>query len=330
MKRKVYKVYFIACALFILTVIQSFAQTLDYSNYDASYEIIGNDSAMIKVTVEGVSFNFVKVEGGKMNLGQLGVCELNTFWLMETEVTNEIASLFYEDIYTENVYNVRGARVDLKYAFSKAYTEQEKLLCPFIIYSDFSWYPKSNLYAKEVYTYLVYVIPNALNSLLPSISFSLPSTKQWTYAARGGNKSKHYLYSGSNNQDEVAWYVDNSVYVDPYGAIYLLPHLVKQKKANELGLYDMSGNVCEFTDDDVIMGAEMMTEFIEYSFTAGNAWFDRSKWYKDSMGKVFCGGGYNSYNCYPAMSQRAEYIEGVRSGSKTVTPTGLRIALIPR
>ena len=70
--------------------------------------------------------------------------------------------------------------------------------------------------------------------------FALPTEAQWEFAARGGNKSQGYEYSGSNNIDEVAWYWDNSSEQT---------HPVGTKMANELGLYDMSGNVYECCSD---------------------------------------------------------------------------------
>ena len=76
-----------------------------------------------------------------------------------------------------------------------------------------------------------------LNSLTGKI-FRLPDDDEWKYAAKGGNKTHNYKYSGSNNIGEVAWYNDNS---DGRS------HNVMTKAPNELGIYDMTGNVWEWT-----------------------------------------------------------------------------------
>jgi formylglycine-generating enzyme required for sulfatase activity len=70
--------------------------------------------------------------------------------------------------------------------------------------------------------------------------YRLPTEAEWEYAARGGNQSKGYKYSGSNTLGNVAWYYDNSAYKT---------HPVGQKSPNELGIYDMSGNVREWCSD---------------------------------------------------------------------------------
>ena len=77
-------------------------------------------------------------------------------------------------------------------------------------------------------------------SQLTGRTYLIPTEAQWEFAARGGNMSQGYKYSGGNSLYDVAWYDNNSSDTT---------HSVKQKQPNELGLYDMSGNVWEWCSD---------------------------------------------------------------------------------
>ena len=80
---------------------------------------------------------------------------------------------------------------------------------------------------------------NQLNQLTGK-HFRMPTEAEWEYAARGGKYSKGYKYPGGNNLNDLAWYNENS-----NNSV----HEVKQKRPNELGLYDMAGNVWEWVSD---------------------------------------------------------------------------------
>ena len=89
------------------------------------------------------------------------------------------------------------------------------------------------------------------DQLPEGMKFMLPTEAQWHYAAMGGQKSKGYTYAGSNTLADVAWYADNA-----NGTT----HPVASKQPNELGLYDMSGNVWEWTSDWWADTADLVAE----------------------------------------------------------------------
>lgn len=103
-------------------------------------------------------------------------------------------------------------------------------------------FPKSDFRYEECVSFI-----EELSSVLKR-KFRLPTFHEWIFAASGGVKSKGYVYSGSNDIGEVAWYKLNVI----PGLLDLLPpgnvgHPMAYKKPNELGIYDMSGNAAEFT-----------------------------------------------------------------------------------
>lgn len=73
--------------------------------------------------------------------------------------------------------------------------------------------------------------------------YRLPTEIEWQFAAQGGNYTHNYVYSGSNNIDDVGWYYQN------WSCVFMGPHTVNGLAPNELGIYDMSGNIWEWVWD---------------------------------------------------------------------------------
>ena len=200
----------------------------------AAAKVNGDDAAVEQsssprsetVTVNGVSFKMIWVEGGTFTMGSPdGVGEgdehpqhwvtLDGYWIAETEVTQALWEA------------VMGTTVGQQY-------DKTDKLWPLRGTGDN--YPMYYVSYEDAVDFC-----KELNLLTGNkYKFTLPTEAQWEFAARGGNKSNDCKYSGSNSVDKVAWHFDNSG---------RNTHPVKGKAPNELGLYDMSGNVYEWCLD---------------------------------------------------------------------------------
>ena len=139
--------------------------------------------------------------------------------------------------------------------------------------------------------------------------FRLPTEAEWEFAARGGTKSAGYKYSGSNDVNAVAWYSVNAYDIGGSSPDYGT-HVVKTKKPNELGIYDMSGNVWEWCYDwcgNYSDGAQSNPQ----GPTTGSR-------------RVIRGGGWYSYARHCRSSSRDHCSPGLR-----YITIGLRLVLIP-
>lgn len=133
---------------------------------------------------------------------------------------------------------------------------------------------------------------------LTNLDFRLPTEAQWEYAARGGKKSRGYEFSGSPDVDNVAWYSDNKT------------HPVKKKDKNELGLYDMSGNVYEWCRD-------------RYGVYGGSTQID-PQGPSEGNYRVCRGGGWCDYASNMRISSRHN-----RNPMNKSNSIGLRLVIIP-
>ncbi|MGM9839281.1 MAG: formylglycine-generating enzyme family protein [Sodaliphilus sp.] len=118
-------------------------------------------------------------------------------------------------------------------------TEVTQELWEAVMGSNPSEFKGSNLPVEHVSREDCQTFIRKLNALTGK-NFRLPTEAEWEFAARGGNNSRGYKYSGSNTVSNVAWYKDNSSSTT---------HPVATKAPNELGIYDMSGNVEEWCND---------------------------------------------------------------------------------
>lgn len=240
---------------------------VDISDVSAliNYLLTGKWPAIETITVNGVSFKMIGVEGGTFMMGASSIdggdadsdefpahqVTVSSFSIGQTEVTQEL----WMAIMGNNP----------SYCCSEYY---------YTDYDDDFQRPVEMVAWDQCKTFI-----DSLNKLTGR-HFRFPTEAEWEFAARGGNQSKGYKYAGSNNVDEVAWHQYNCYRAG------LPTQPVASKKPNELGLYDMSGNVNEWVQD-------WMSDYTEeaqvnprgpYSGTKkvfrGGSWYTIQRWHR--------------------------------------------------
>ena len=176
--------------------------------------IANSDNITIPV-MDGISIDMVRVEAGTFTMG----------------ATTEMENPFDDEKPTHRVTLTNDYYIG-KYEVTQA-------LWQAVMGNDPSSFKGDNLPVEKVSWDDCQDFLSKLNHITGK-TFRLPTEAEWEYAARGGNKSRCYQYSGSNNLLDVAWSWENSGRVT---------HAVGTKQDNELGIYDMSGNVEEWCQD---------------------------------------------------------------------------------
>ncbi len=211
---------------------RAFATTSYGQNVSAISSFYTNDKnapELAFVTVDGGPF-MMGSESGDIDERPVHQVQVSSFQMSTTEVTINQYLKFLETLQSEG-----KDLVALDFVFWGE-------ICPIKSYSyyDSLYFSCSDL-SPSPNCPVMFITKKGAIAYCEWAGGRLPTEAEWEFAARGGNFSQNYTYSGSNTLDDVGWYVDNA---------NSSLHPVGTKLPNELGLYDMTGNVLEFCSDD--------------------------------------------------------------------------------
>ena len=211
------------------------------------------------LTVNGIKYNMVWVNGGTFRMGATSEQDCDAY-----DIEKPVHSVTLSGYYIGK-------------------TEVTQALWKAVMGSNPSEFKGDNLPVGNVSWYDCQEFIRKLNSLTGQ-NFRLPTEAEWEFACRGGNNSLGYKYSGSDSIDNVAWYDGNSGDKT---------HPVATKSANELGIYDMSGNVEEWCCDwygDYTSGAQTNPKGPEsgsFPVYRGGSWLNGARYCRSSNRNYF-------------------------------------------
>ena len=301
----------------IFKILCFFLLLLLFASCNESDEVVNSnliDSNTLEFNIDGVKFRMKQVKAGSFCSGLqredpsyinyiektkcsfwldneftiLGLCNVTftyDYWIGETEVTQELWEkiMGYNHSYFKNPQNpVENINFYEIVTFFNKLNRLFNFETVYTLGNKDVWKNNRLEFEKE---------QPWVKTLNFRKGFRLPIDFEWEYAARGGHysDSSEYLYSGSNNIYDIAWYSSNS---------NNSTHIVAQKQPNKLGVYDMTGNVAEFTNTRISSLFQYEITHFEKGDTLRHLinpllymYTDYSTW--GSYYPVICGGSYN-------------------------------------